>query len=57
MSPGDRCDAVIRLIDQALSSDVPISDPPTPTDVREAADEAIEAPPGHWGVYYLKPSA
>lgn len=53
MSPSDRCDEVIRLIDAVLADD------PSPTeDVtgEEADDDRVEPLPGHWGVYYLKPS-
>ncbi|HLG00689.1 MAG TPA: hypothetical protein VI916_09465 [Acidimicrobiia bacterium] len=59
MSPGSRCDDVIRLIDEALGDPAPDAAPtaaeaPDPTD-DEAPD--VEEIPGHWGVYYLRPTA
>ena len=53
MSPGNRCDEVIRLIDQALADDEPAREEP----LEQAAPEphGVEELPGHWGVYYLRP--
>jgi len=55
MSPGDRCDTVIRLIDEVLGDDAP---EPVPADlVPEDAGDGADVEPVTWGVYYLKPSA
>lgn len=71
MSPTDRCDEVIRLIDGVLAGAVAdeTATPDTPTDAAEDAeagrddvapptddDSEVEVVPGHWGVYYFRPS-
>lgn len=58
MSPGDRCDEVIRLIDEVLAEQAvaPAREQPARSDT-EPRDGGIEELPGHWGVYYLRPSA
>lgn len=63
MSPGSRCDEVIRLIDEALADDAapqrlaPASVPADVADPAADVDPGVEELPGRWGVYYLRPSA
>lgn len=59
MSPGDRCDEVIRLIDEVLEESETESEPArTPTEaVADDLEDGVEELEGHWGVYYLRPSA
>lgn len=63
MSPGDRCEHVMRLIDEALddrSLDVRANGRPeeeggpVSTVVTDPSADVQEVP-GHWGVYYLRP--
>lgn len=55
MSPSDRCDEVIRLIDAVLADDLsPAEEVRVSGD--EELDDRVEPLPGHWGVHYLKPS-
>lgn len=56
MSPGSRCDELIRLIDEVLAEVDASAADAVAGDAGPAA-EGIEEPPGHWGVYYLRPSA
>lgn len=57
MSPTDRCDEVIRLIDGVLDEDDDVT-----AGAAEAEPSANDGPPevepvrGQWGVYYLRPS-
>lgn len=50
MSPGERCDEIMRLIDGVLDEAAP--------ERAEAADDGdpVEEQPGTWGVYYLRPA-
>ncbi|HVM40651.1 MAG TPA: hypothetical protein VM618_07745 [Acidimicrobiia bacterium] len=48
MSPGDRCDEIIRLIDEGLDDGAAETAPDPDT---------IEARSGTWGVYYFRPPA
>lgn len=59
MSPGDRCDNILRLIDEALADLDGPAELPTeqPGGDRSLREEGVEELPGHWGVYYLRPSA
>ncbi len=53
MSPTDRCDEVIRLIDGVLDEDDEAAE------VESSANDdppEIESVRGQWGVYYLRPS-
>lgn len=53
MSPTDRCDEVIRLIDGVLDEDDEAAE------VESSANHdppEIESVRGQWGVYYLRPS-
>lgn len=57
MSPTDRCDEVIRLIDGVLDEDegegaFAAEAEASPTD----GPPEIESVRGQWGVYYLRPS-
>lgn len=54
MSPGDRCDQVIRLIDEALDDHARGTG--SDTEPGRDAGPAVEEVPGHWGVYYLRPT-
>lgn len=59
MTGASRCDEVIRLIDEVLG-DAGCAPDTGPEDVTpEAQDDLadVEELPGHWGVYYLRPSA
>lgn len=66
MSPTDRCDEVMRLIDEALEVDEAsdgrsdaegrserVADGGRGTPTPDRPD--VEAVPGQWGVYYLRP--
>ena len=59
MTGASRCDEVIRLIDEALSDAGSTPDTAredvTPEAESDLAD--VQELPGHWGVYYLRPSA
>lgn len=64
MSPSDRCDEVIRLIDEALDEGLGAgSDEDAPAEGEGASegrpegdgDDDVESVPGQWGVYYLRP--
>lgn len=57
MSPTDRCDEVIRLIDGVLDEDDEAA--AGPAEVESSANDdppEIESVRGQWGVYYLRPS-
>lgn len=53
MSPTDRCDEVIRLIDGVLDEDEAGAAEPSAANDDPPEVETVR---GHWGVYYLRPS-
>lgn len=55
MSPGDRCDEILRIIDATLSDDG--ADEEGADEVVVAPDDhPVESPSGTWGVFYLRPA-